>query len=76
MPITGAHDRLGRSVRLIRWITLQATLGRSLTKGHPPCRCRNAPVRDQPRQRQAASPFAAGLIPEDPARQCLPCSFS
>ena len=26
MPITGAPDRLGRLVRLIRWITLQATL--------------------------------------------------
>ncbi len=36
MPITGAPDRLGRLVRLIRWITLQATLGRCSSRGiHP-----------------------------------------
>jgi len=36
MPITGAPDRFGRSVRLIRWITLQATLADRSLRGIQP----------------------------------------
>jgi hypothetical protein len=45
-----------------------------LKKGRQASRGRNAPVRDQPRPRQARHPFAAWLIPRVPARCCAPCS--
>ncbi len=66
MPITGAPDPL---------ITLQATLAgahQGASTLSLPERSRAGPTTSLP----AGPPFAAGLIPEDPARQCLPCSFT